>query len=164
MKIKDISLGAIMIALVAMVSIFVAVPAGNIGYINLGDCVILLSAYFLSPSLMFMIGGLGSLIADLALGYTQYAAVSFVVKGLEGFLVARLVKKNQKSYLYLCLLGVGLMAVGYACVDLFMFQSWGIFLDSLLLNYAQGITAVVCAAFILPLIKNRLSRNEDVGQ
>ena len=38
-------------------------------------------------------GGVGSMIADIALGYTHYAPATLVIKGVEGFIVGYLSRK-----------------------------------------------------------------------
>ena len=52
------------------------------GYINLGDCVVLLSGWLLSPLYGSLSAGIGAMLADVILGYAVYAPATFVIKGL----------------------------------------------------------------------------------
>lgn len=56
-------------------------PASN-GYLNLGDCLVILSGWTLGPVYGFLAGGVGSAISDLVLGYAAYAPATLVIKGL----------------------------------------------------------------------------------
>ena len=82
-KTRLIALTAMFIALVFVVTAFVKVPVSfTNGYKNLGDAVIFLSSLFLDPSLAF-IGGMGSMLADVFLGYTHYAILLLLLKELK---------------------------------------------------------------------------------
>jgi uncharacterized membrane protein len=60
------------------------------GFFNLGEAGIYLAALAFGPLVGAVSGGLGSALADLSLGYTQYAPFTLVIKGAEGALVALL--------------------------------------------------------------------------
>lgn len=64
-----------------------------IGYINLGDLVILVSAYILGP-FAFIPAAIGSTLADLLAGYPQYAVATFLIKGVMGLVAGLLLKRN----------------------------------------------------------------------
>ena len=66
------------------------------GYINLGDCIVLLSGWLLSPVFGFFAGGLGSTLADLFSGYAAYAPATFLIKGLMALIACGGVKLFQK--------------------------------------------------------------------
>lgn len=54
-----------------------------IGYVNLGDAVILLAAYLLGPFAFFP-AAIGSALGDLLAGYAQYIVPTFIIKGAMG--------------------------------------------------------------------------------
>ena len=56
-------------ALVCVATMVIKIPSPLNGYINLGDCIVLLSGWLLSPVYGFMAAGLGSALADLFAGY-----------------------------------------------------------------------------------------------
>lgn len=87
---------AVAIALVCVFTMVVRVPLGS-GYLNLCDVAIAFCAYTLGPVTALVAGGLGPAIADLAGGYGQWALVSFIVHGLEGLLMAVILKAMGRS-------------------------------------------------------------------
>ena len=73
-KLQKMVLAALFAALtyVATNIIHIPTPATN-GYINLGDCMVLLGAFLLGPVWGAAAGGIGSMLADVLLGYFSYA-------------------------------------------------------------------------------------------
>ncbi len=67
------------------------------GYVNLGDCFVLLSGWLLGPWYGFAAGGIGSMLADLFLGYGHYAPGTFVIKGLVALIAALLYEKLGRT-------------------------------------------------------------------
>ena len=63
-----------------------------IGYINLGDGVILIASYFIGPAAFFP-GAIGSALSDLIAGYPMYIAPTFFIKGLMGLVAALIMTK-----------------------------------------------------------------------
>ena len=61
-------------ALICVATMVIKIPSPLNGYINLGDCIVLLSGWLLSPVYGFMAAGLGSALADLFAGYVTYCA------------------------------------------------------------------------------------------
>lgn len=60
----------------------VSVPLPVVGYGNLGDCFVLLSGWLLGPLWGAAAAGLGTMLADVTLGYGLYAPATFVIKAL----------------------------------------------------------------------------------
>lgn len=81
-KLQKLILAALFAALtyVATNIIHIPTPATN-GYVNLGDCMVLLGAFLLGPLYGAAAGGIGSMLADLLLGYVSYAPGTFLIKG-----------------------------------------------------------------------------------
>ncbi|MCD6341361.1 MAG: ECF transporter S component [Thaumarchaeota archaeon] len=83
------------LVLTATVAINVYVPATK-GYFNLGETMIYLVALLFDPSTAAFAGGVGSALADVALGYLIYAPATLVIKASEGALASILVKKFRE--------------------------------------------------------------------
>ena len=81
-KIKRLVVAAIIAALTCVATMIIKIPSPLKGYLNLGDCVVLLAGWVLSPAYAFISAGLGSALADLFLGYAAYAPATFIIKGL----------------------------------------------------------------------------------
>ena len=67
-----------------------------IGHINLGDLVILVSAYILGPFALVP-AAIGSTLADILAGYPQYAVATFLIKGIMGLVAGILLKRNSEG-------------------------------------------------------------------
>lgn len=90
-----IALIAVLTAVVVVFTILVKIPTPTKGYLNLADLAICFIAFTFSPVTAFIAGGLGTCLADILSGYPQWAPISFVVHGLEGLLVAMIVKRTS---------------------------------------------------------------------
>lgn len=73
---------SLLAALVCVATMLIKVPSPLKGYLNLGDGVVLLAGWTLSPVYGFLAAGVGSALADLLSGYVLYAPVTLVIKGL----------------------------------------------------------------------------------
>ena len=80
-KTQKIILSSMLAALCCVATMIIKIPSPLKGYLNLGDCVVLLSGWLLSPMYSFAAAGLGSALADLFSGYALYAPATFVIKG-----------------------------------------------------------------------------------
>jgi len=79
---QKIIFSSMLAALTCVSTMVIKIPSPLNGYINLGDCIVLLSGWLLSPVYGFMSAGLGSALADLFSGYVTYAPATFLIKGL----------------------------------------------------------------------------------
>ncbi len=79
---RKIVLTALLAALTCVATMIIKIPSPLKGYLNLGDCVVLLSGFLLSPVYGFVAAGLGSAMADVISGYLVYAPATLVIKGL----------------------------------------------------------------------------------
>ena len=96
-KIKKTVVAALMASLVCVATMLIKIPSPLKGYLNLGDCVVLLSGWMLSPGYAFAAAGLGSALADLFSGYATYAPATFLIKGamaVVAFLCFKLMNKR----------------------------------------------------------------------
>jgi len=80
-------------ALVAAATmVFSVYLATTRGYFNVGEIMVYTSALLMGPWVGGFAGGVGSMIADLALGYPYYAPGTLVIKGVEGVIVGYLAR------------------------------------------------------------------------
>ena len=75
----------------------VQIPSPMNGFVNLGDCFVLLSGWLLGPWWGGAAGGIGSMLADLLLGYGHYAPGTLIIKGLMALVGALIFKAFGKS-------------------------------------------------------------------
>ena len=96
MKTKKIVLSALLASLVCVTTMVIPIPSPLGGYLNLGDGIVLLCGWLLSPAYGFLAAGIGSGLADMLAGYTLYAPVTFVIKGCMA-LVAYMMQKQLRA-------------------------------------------------------------------
>ncbi len=120
--IQTIATSAIMAALVTVVTYAIVIPVPQTsGYINIGDAMIFASALIFGPVVGGIAGGLGSSISDLVGGYTYFAPITLVVKGVEGAM-AGYVSDGKSWTRDLAAVGVGgaVMVSGYLISEYFV--------------------------------------------
>ena len=61
-------------------TLVIQVPSPMNGYVNLGDCGVLLSAWILGPWYGGAAAGIGSMLADIFSGYAHYAPGTLAIK------------------------------------------------------------------------------------
>ena len=96
-KIRTMVLAAVLAALACVATMVVQIPSPMNGFVNLGDCFVLLSGWLLGPWWGAAAGGIGSMLADLLLGYGHYAPGTLVIKGLMALVGAVVFKAFGKS-------------------------------------------------------------------
>ena len=156
-KVYEMVLTGLGMALVFIATMFIKVPNALDGYFNLGDGFILLFASFLNPFESFLIGGLGSGLADVAGGYGYYFIFTLIIKGLEGVVVSLFMKKYSKpkqvsSYV----LGAIIMVFGYFIAKYILKGSWAMALAEIPANIVQGVAGIVIALIAYPLVKKNI--------
>lgn len=92
-NILRMAIAGVMIALVAVFTLFVRVPIGT-GYFNFSDVAIYFASFAFGPWIGLVAGGVGAGLADIISGYSQFAILTFFAHGLEG-LVAGYLGKDQ---------------------------------------------------------------------
>lgn len=153
-KTRDIVLTGLGIAIVFIATLYIKIPNALDGYFNLGDGFILLFASILDPFLAFMVGGLGSALADVAGGYAYYFIPTLLIKGLEAIVVACLMQKlGKKIQIPAYLLGAIIMVVGYFLAKWYLKGSMAIALTGIPENIFQSGVGIVIALICYPVIQ-----------
>ena len=83
---KKITMYALAIALVCVSTMVIQIPI-PLGYMHLGNTIILLCAFLFGSRVGLAAGGIGSALADLLTGYAFWAPWTLVIKGLMGFAI-----------------------------------------------------------------------------
>ena len=133
-----------------------------IGYMNLGDAVILVASYFIGPAAFFP-AAIGSALGDLIAGYPVYIAPTFVIKGLMGLVAALIMSKSfgKKAIGLVLRLVAGIIAElimvgGYFVFEMFMYGREAA-LGSVAFNFIQAGVAILIAIPLTYAI--RIKRN-----
>ena len=156
-----ISLIIVMTALTAVSTMLIQIPIPLVGYFNLGDVMIFVSALTFGPIVGGFAGGIGSAIADMILGYPQFAIPTLIIKGLEGLIAGSITNTKQ---VYLDVLGVIVagveMIVGYFIAE-WLFLGYG-YLNALAeipANIGQIAIGGIIGIPIAILLRRRIPEN-----
>lgn len=155
-----ICVAAMFAALICVATMLIQIPMPGAGYVNFGDCFILVAAWVLGPVYGFAAGGIGSALADLFSGYPIYAPGTFVIKGLiavAAALVAHvIIKKTGKrivSFIVGSIAGELVMVWGYFLYEaLVLGLGFGGALAVLMGNFIQGAFGAVVGVIITGII------------
>ena len=151
-KTKKIVITALLASMVCVVTMLVKIPSPLKGYINLGDCIVLLCGWLLAPGYGFIAAGLGSALADIFSGYFTYAPANFIIKGTMALIVFVCFQSMHKRIRVLPSQIIGgvlaeiLMVLGYYVFEGFLYG----FVPSLVNIPANGVQGA--AGLILGII------------
>ncbi len=155
---------ALMAALCCVLTLVLQIPSPMNGYVNLGDCAVLLSGWILGPAWGAAAAGIGSGLADIITGYAHYAPGTIIIKALMAVIAALLAKAVCRDkvtgkivsgiaaelwmvlgyFIYACLLlGKGLAAAASIPGNLF-----------------QGAVGIVAAVAIIQVLRANKSCRE----
>lgn len=155
MNTKAMTRLGVLIALTTVMTMVIHIPTiGTNGYLNLGDMVVFLSAMILGRKGGFIVGGFGSALADLLLGYTHYVPITFIVKGLEGYIAGVILdaKLGKRKPIIATTIGGLWMALGYYLAEIFMYGPKAA-LASVPGNIMQGLFGAVSAVLLFAALR-----------
>lgn len=146
---------AALLAALACAGTFISIPYG-IGYLNFGDCFVLLAGWLLGPLYGAFAGGIGPMLADVIMGYYVYAPATFVIKALmavTSFFVAKLVvSKRLTASIVSGVCAEAVMVLGYFLYETILCSigaaNPGAAVPGLLFNSIQGLAGIVCAVLL----------------
>lgn len=156
---RKLTLAGLFAAFCCVMTMVIQIPSPT-GYVNLGDCMILLGALALGPVYGAAAGGIGSALADVLLSYAVYAPGTFVIKGGVALIAALLsglaARKSGKLRFVMLVL---------SCVAAELWMAFGYFIyESVILGYGlpavqsipgnlmQGLVGVVLSVVLYRLL------------
>ncbi len=155
---------AMLAAMTTIATMIIKVPTlGTNGYVNIGDAVVLLSAWLLGNPYGALAAGIGSALADLLSGYPMYVPGTSVIKFLMAFVAAIVFKaasgKNiniRFAYILSSLVAELIMITGY-----FLYEStvlgYGIAAAaSIGSNAIQGLTCMVLGNVLILILPKKV--------
>ncbi len=157
-KTQKIVMAALLAALCCVATMIIKIPSPLKGYLNLGDCVVLLAGWLLSPLYGFFAAGLGSALADIFSGYATYAPATFVIKGLMaliayfGFKIFRNRIGNMPSRIISGILAEVIMISGYFVFEGFLYG----FIPSIVnipANAVQGVAGLILGTILIKVFE-----------
>lgn len=159
-----VTLLAILTALTTIATIIIAIPfPTTTGFLNFGDTMVLLSGLVLGPLGGFVVGGFGSAMGDIALGYSHFAPITFIVKGCEGMVVGLICRKvrfsrrlTKRDIIGLLTASV-VMLTGYFLAEIPLYGIAAAAAELLFTNSIQVTVGSVIAAITGPIVRAFIS-------
>lgn len=157
---------ALFAALACVATMIIKVPSFY-GYANIGDTIVLMSAWLLGGIYGGLAAGVGSALADLISGYGYYVPGTFVIKFLMAFAAYLIYKKLSAKFsgklIPLLVSGVVaevIMIVGYFLYKAFILgKGYVAAIPSIFSNIGQGVTCLIIATVLFyALEKANISR------
>lgn len=153
-KLKKMVICAMGIAVVFCATMLIKIPNALDGYFNLGDGCILLFASVLDPLGGFLVGGVGSAMADLAGGYAHYVLPTLLIKGLEGLFVSWMFQRYGSKYKLITYLIASIwMVFGYFLAKWYLKASLEVALLGIPENILQSGVGMMIAYLLEPTIR-----------
>lgn len=155
---KKLVTASLLAALCCVATMIIKIPSPLKGYINLGDCIVLLSGWILSPAYGFMAAGLGSALADLFSGYIIYAPATFIIKGVMAIIAHFCFKSMHKK-----LGSTPSQIIGGILAEIFMISGYFVF-EGFLYGFApsavnipangvQGIAGIIIGIVLVKIFE-----------
>lgn len=116
---KYITINALSVALVCVSTMAIQIPI-PLGYMHLGNTCIFLTAALSGPATGLLAGGVGSAMADLLTGYTQWVLPTLLIKSVMGLAIGYLawgeekrLRMNAPRTVLATVAGIAVMVFGY---------------------------------------------------
>ena len=155
-----IVISSLFAALICVATMLIKIPSPLKGYINLGDGIVLLSAWILPLPYGLAAAGLGSALADLFSGYVVYAPATFVIKALmavAAYFCYKLFSKKAKPTMSRILSGILaeiVMILGYFLFEGIMYG----FVPSLVnipANAVQAVAGIIIGVVLITVFEKQ---------
>lgn len=155
---KKTVLAALFAALTYVATTFIRIPA-PLGYINLGDCFVVLGAFLLGPVYGTLAGGIGSMLSDL-FGYPLFAPATLVIKALMAVAAALIFAKAEKLdekkgtvlRIAAAVIAEIIMIAGYFIFECFVYSIPAAAAE-IPANLIQGAAAIISSMLIYAVIR-----------
>ena len=141
-KLISIVIASLLAALCCVATMVIQIPTPTGGFVNLGDTVIVFASSLLSPVYAFLAAGIGSALSDILAGYPQYAAATFVIKGLMALVMCLLLRAFCKISKDTSFYSIVFTVIAALCGEVIMVGGYFLF-EAAVLSYGMGAVASV---------------------
>ena len=158
-KTQKIVTASMLAALCCVATMIIKIPTPLHGYANLGDCIVLLSAFLLPVGYGFCAAAIGSALADVLSGYAMYAPATFIIKGLmviaAYFIYKQFAKKDKNKLPGKIISGFVaevIMIAGYFVFEGFLY-GFGASLVNIPANAVQGVAGLIIGIVLVKIFE-----------
>ena len=156
-NLKKIIVAAMFSAVIAVATMIIRIPSPT-GYVNFGDCFVLIAGWLLGP-FGILAAAIGSALADFLSSYTIYIIPTFIIKGCMALCAWGLFKAISKggkkriviSYITSAVVAEIIMVVGYFAFEAIFFNPM-LAVQSVLGNVFQGLTGIVAGTLLITVV------------
>lgn len=161
-KTRNIIMAALMAAMTCIATMIIKVPSPT-GYIHLGDGLVLLSGIILGPLYGGAAAGIGSMFADLLLGYAGFAPATLIIKALAaivGSVIYHFIYHliSQKKLKPIATIAAGICGGIVVTSGYFIFEGYIMGLgfaaafSGVPFNLVQNAFGIIVSTFLLPFL------------
>ena len=158
----DMILSSMGIALVFVATLLLNIKlpiTANGGLVHLGTGMLFTFAILFGPKKGAIAGALGMGLFDLVSGWTLWAPISFVARGLQGYIVGKIAWSNGRKgtsttvNVIAMVVSVPVMLAVYYVGESILFKSWLVTLTSIPGNLVQNAVGIAVAIPVCALLK-----------
>lgn len=164
MNTKKTVICALFAALTFVATWIIKIPMGTGGFVNIGDCMVVMSGIFLGPVYGALAGGIGSFLVDAVSGYMTYAPATLIIKALMAVAAALLFRKMKKSFpasIACSALAEIIMIAGYYLFDVILLKSFIAAAAGMPGNLLQAVFGFVCSVILYKVLSsNKYIKNQ----
>lgn len=167
-SIRKLTMAAVFAALICAATMVIQIPSPMTGYVNLGDAVVLLAAFFLGFPYGAASAAVGSALADVFTGYLLYAPGTFVIKGAmaaAAYLILRLCRRRKIPVTVSAVLGgiaaEGIMVGGYFLYACLILGNGLAAASTIPGNVVQGIAGCVISTVLYSVLYSKIGAKTE---
>ena len=158
----DMILSAMGIALVFVATLLLNIKlpiTANGGLVHLGTGMLFIFSILFGPKKGAVAGAFGMGLFDLVSGWTLWAPISLIARGLQGYVVGKIAWSNGRKgrsttfNVIAMAVSVPVMLAGYYVGESIIFKSWGVPLASIPGNLVQNAVGIAIAIPVCALLK-----------
>lgn len=169
-KITQTVVAALFTAIICVATFIVQIPSpATGGYVNLGDCFVLIAGIYLGYGYGAVAAGLGSALADMLAGYSQYAPATFVIKALMAIFACLIFRTlSKKSTVIAKIIGAltaeAVMVIGYFAYEAVILKYGTGAAGSVIPNIIQGVAGIVAAFALSAALDAAIKRSKTLSK
>ena len=158
-------LAALLAAFTTVATMMIRIPTPTMGYIHLGDGLVLLCGILAGPGIGAIAAGIGSMLADVFSGYMAWAPATFIIKAATAFIGGMIFHKLHHTF---AVPAEAVMVLGYYAYEVGLAMAGGSAWQAAAIataagvpfNIVQGAAGLIVSVVLLPVL-SKASRELD---
>ncbi len=161
-KLRKITMTSVFAALISVLTMLIQIPTPTKGYVNLGDCMVNVSAWLLGSAYGAAAAGIGSAAADILSGYVIYTPATLVIKSLMAvfcFAVYNALARKFSSFpsrIVSAVVSELMMLAGYFVFDIILYGSLATAVAGMTASVFQGIMGAASSVMLYEAVIKRI--------